>query len=126
MALVRTRISSRRCPHAYTPNARLGRIQLPGGRMMETREKGVATYDLKVEDRLLANNFLLQIEGVVRDVIRSRVARGRGPECRVSSGPAWALLDHAAWKCPPTRGCVTDTSEKESPLIVYDLKVEGR
>ncbi|PKI68969.1 hypothetical protein CRG98_010649 [Punica granatum] len=42
-----------------------------------------------------------------------------------SSGPACALLDHSAWECPPSRGCVTDTSEKESPLPAYP-KVEGR
>ncbi|XP_031380021.1 UDP-glycosyltransferase 78D4-like isoform X4 [Punica granatum] len=27
-----------------------------------------------------------------------------GPECGLSSGPACALLDHAAWECPPSHG----------------------
>ncbi|PKI48231.1 hypothetical protein CRG98_031386 [Punica granatum] len=43
-----------------------------------------------------------------------------------SSGPTCALLDSAAWECPPSWGCVTNTREKESPLPIYDLKVEGR
>ncbi|PKI36051.1 hypothetical protein CRG98_043562 [Punica granatum] len=33
---------------------------------------------------------------------------------------------NAAWECPPSRGRVTDAREKESPLPVYDPKVEGR
>ncbi|PKI59985.1 hypothetical protein CRG98_019617 [Punica granatum] len=49
-----------------------------------------------------------------------------GPECRLSSGPACALLDHAAWESAPSQRCVTDTREKESPLPIYDSKVEGR
>ncbi|PKI57279.1 hypothetical protein CRG98_022318 [Punica granatum] len=37
----------------------------------------------------------------------------------------WTLvLDCAAWECSPSRGCVTDTCEKESPLII--LRPEGR
>ncbi|PKI41998.1 hypothetical protein CRG98_037616 [Punica granatum] len=43
-----------------------------------------------------------------------------------SKGPACVLLDRAAWECPPSQGCVTDTREKESPLPVYDPKVEGQ
>ncbi|PKI71839.1 hypothetical protein CRG98_007778 [Punica granatum] len=49
-----------------------------------------------------------------------------GSECGLSSRPACALFDHATWKCPPSRGCVTDTGENESPLPVYDPKIEGR
>ncbi|PKI30926.1 hypothetical protein CRG98_048683, partial [Punica granatum] len=26
------------------------------------------------------------------------------------------------WECPPSRGSVTDTREKESPLPIYDPK----
>ncbi|PKI60096.1 hypothetical protein CRG98_019504 [Punica granatum] len=33
---------------------------------------------------------------------------------------------NAAWECPPSRGRVMDAREKESPLPVYDPKVEGR
>ncbi|PKI42008.1 hypothetical protein CRG98_037626 [Punica granatum] len=47
-----------------------------------------------------------------------------GPECGLSSGPACVLLDCAAWKYPPSRGCVTDIHEKESPLTI--LRSEGR
>ncbi|PKI49281.1 hypothetical protein CRG98_030324 [Punica granatum] len=36
----------------------------------------------------------------------------------------YALLDRATWDCPPSRGCVMDTREKESPLII--LRPEGR
>ncbi|PKI67033.1 hypothetical protein CRG98_012571 [Punica granatum] len=48
---------------------------------------------------------------------------------RSQCGPEYALVEarmHMAWDCPPSRGCVTDTHEKESPLLVYDLKVEGQ
>ncbi|PKI38544.1 hypothetical protein CRG98_041066 [Punica granatum] len=41
-------------------------------------------------------------------------ARMREPKC------------NAAWECPPSWGRATDTREKESPLPVYDPKVEGR
>ncbi|OWM78324.1 hypothetical protein CDL15_Pgr001045 [Punica granatum] len=34
----------------------------------------------------------------------SGVAKLYGPECGLSSGPAFALLDCAAWECPPSRG----------------------
>ncbi|PKI39219.1 hypothetical protein CRG98_040388 [Punica granatum] len=44
----------------------------------------------------------------------------------VSSGHACARLCNAAWECPPSWGRATDPREKESPLPVYDLKVEGR
>ncbi|PKI64871.1 hypothetical protein CRG98_014738 [Punica granatum] len=47
-----------------------------------------------------------------------------GSECGLLAGPACVLLDCAAWECPPSWGCVTDTSEKESPLII--LRLEGR
>ncbi|PKI56020.1 hypothetical protein CRG98_023607 [Punica granatum] len=40
-------------------------------------------------------------------------ARMRTPKCNV------------AWECPPSRGRATDAREKESPLPVYDPKVEG-
>ncbi|PKI71822.1 hypothetical protein CRG98_007761 [Punica granatum] len=43
--------------------------------------------------------------------VPSGVAKLYGPNCRLSSGPACALLDHAAW---------------ELPLLVYDPRVEGR
>ncbi|OWM70980.1 hypothetical protein CDL15_Pgr013161 [Punica granatum] len=33
---------------------------------------------------------------------------------------------NAAWECPPSQGRATDVREKESPLPVYDPKVEGR
>ncbi|OWM86316.1 hypothetical protein CDL15_Pgr011140 [Punica granatum] len=49
-----------------------------------------------------------------------------GPECGLLSGPACVLLNRAAWECPPSRGCVMGTRENESPLPVYDSKVEGR
>ncbi|PKI58409.1 hypothetical protein CRG98_021167 [Punica granatum] len=48
----------------------------------------------------------------------------RNSGCGLSLGPAYALLDRAAWECPPSRGCVTNTREKESPLII--LRPEGR
>ncbi|PKI41210.1 hypothetical protein CRG98_038398 [Punica granatum] len=41
-------------------------------------------------------------------------ARMRAPKCNV------------AWECPPSRGRATDAREKESPLPVYNPKVEGR
>ncbi|PKI35400.1 hypothetical protein CRG98_044210 [Punica granatum] len=41
-----------------------------------------------------------------------------GPECGLSSGPTCALLDLAAWECPHSQGCMTDTCEKESPFII--------
>ncbi|PKI70224.1 hypothetical protein CRG98_009416 [Punica granatum] len=41
-------------------------------------------------------------------------ARMRTPKC------------NATWECPPSRGRATDVREKESPLPVYDPKVEGR
>ncbi|PKI62834.1 hypothetical protein CRG98_016785 [Punica granatum] len=51
---------------------------------------------------------------IVRTRISSRRARMREPKC------------NAAWECPPSRGRATNTREKESPLPVYDPKVEGR
>ncbi|PKI77649.1 hypothetical protein CRG98_001987 [Punica granatum] len=56
--------------------------------------------------------------------VPSGVAKLYGPECALSSGPACALLDRAAWEYPSSRGCMTDTSEKESPLTI--LRPEGR
>ncbi|PKI62627.1 hypothetical protein CRG98_016979 [Punica granatum] len=44
----------------------------------------------------------------------------------VSSKHACAHPYNAAWKYPPSRGRVTDAREKESPLPIYDPKVEGR
>ncbi|PKI57556.1 hypothetical protein CRG98_022027 [Punica granatum] len=44
----------------------------------------------------------------------------------VSSGHACARPCNVAWECPPSRGRATDAREKESPLLVYDPKVEGR
>ncbi|PKI40747.1 hypothetical protein CRG98_038858 [Punica granatum] len=41
-------------------------------------------------------------------------SRMRAPKC------------NAAWECPPFWGRATDAREKESPLPVYDPKVEGR
>ncbi|PKI74230.1 hypothetical protein CRG98_005351 [Punica granatum] len=58
------------------------------------------------------------------DATHSGVAKLYGPECGLSSGPACALLDRLAWECPPSWGCVTDSREKESPLII--LRSEGR
>ncbi|PKI78365.1 hypothetical protein CRG98_001233 [Punica granatum] len=67
---------------------------------------------------------------------RRSVARGRlvpfevidrlctDPNVDSRRGPAWALLDRAVWECPPFRGCVTDTREKESPIII--LRPEDR
>ncbi|PKI44228.1 hypothetical protein CRG98_035386 [Punica granatum] len=39
---------------------------------------------------------------------------------------ACARLRNAAWECPPSRGRATDAGEKESPLTIYNPKVEGR
>ncbi|PKI77641.1 hypothetical protein CRG98_001979 [Punica granatum] len=39
-------------------------------------------------------------------------------------GPECALLDRVACEYPPSRGCMTDTSEKESSLTI--LQPEGR
>ncbi|PKI47634.1 hypothetical protein CRG98_031985 [Punica granatum] len=44
----------------------------------------------------------------------------------VSLGHTCGRLCNAAWECPPARGRATDAHEKESPLPVYDSKVEGR
>ncbi|PKI56565.1 hypothetical protein CRG98_023034 [Punica granatum] len=44
----------------------------------------------------------------------------------VSSEHVSARLFNAAWECPPSRGRATDAREKESPLLVYNPKVEGR
>ncbi|OWM68289.1 hypothetical protein CDL15_Pgr004771 [Punica granatum] len=44
----------------------------------------------------------------------------------ISSGHACTRLCNAAWECPPSRGRAMDAREKESPLLVYDPKVEGR
>ncbi|PKI45017.1 hypothetical protein CRG98_034589 [Punica granatum] len=52
------------------------------------------------------------------------VSRMYGPECGLSSRSACVLLDCVAWECPPSRRCVTDTREKESPFII--LRPEGR
>ncbi|PKI68020.1 hypothetical protein CRG98_011616 [Punica granatum] len=43
----------------------------------------------------------------------------------ISSRHACARLYNSAWEYPPSRGRVTDAREKESPLPVYDSKVEG-
>ncbi|PKI35640.1 hypothetical protein CRG98_043967 [Punica granatum] len=43
----------------------------------------------------------------------------------VSSGHAGASLCNAAWECPPSRGRAMDARVKESPLPVYDPKVES-
>ncbi|PKI35955.1 hypothetical protein CRG98_043655 [Punica granatum] len=43
----------------------------------------------------------------------------------ISSGHACARLCNAAWECPPSQGPATDAREKESPLPVYNLKVES-
>ncbi|PKI72119.1 hypothetical protein CRG98_007506 [Punica granatum] len=47
-----------------------------------------------------------------------------GPKCGLSSGLACALLDRTAWESPTSRGCVTNTREKKSPLTI--LRLEGR
>ncbi|PKI65858.1 hypothetical protein CRG98_013762 [Punica granatum] len=44
----------------------------------------------------------------------------------ISSGHACTRLCNAAWECPSSRGRATDAREKESPLPVYDPKVESR
>ncbi|PKI73044.1 hypothetical protein CRG98_006539 [Punica granatum] len=36
--------------------------------------------------------------------VPSRVAKLYKPECGLSSGPVCALLDRAAWECPPSLG----------------------
>ncbi|PKI77732.1 hypothetical protein CRG98_001856 [Punica granatum] len=44
----------------------------------------------------------------------SGVAKLYGPESGLSSGPACAFLDRAAWECPPSWGYVTNTHAKKS------------
>ncbi|PKI49809.1 hypothetical protein CRG98_029786 [Punica granatum] len=66
-----------------------------------------------------------EIEPEPTKYVLSGVAKLYGPECGLSSGLVCALLDRAAWECPLSRGCVTDTHEKELPLPIYELKVEG-
>ncbi|PKI56240.1 hypothetical protein CRG98_023371 [Punica granatum] len=46
------------------------------------------------------------------DPVRTRISSRRGTHAR--------SLRSAAWECPPSRGCATDTREKESPFTVYD------
>ncbi|PKI60845.1 hypothetical protein CRG98_018776 [Punica granatum] len=58
--------------------------------------------------------------------VPSGVAKLFGPKCGLSLGPACALLDRAAWGCPPSLGRVTDTREKESPLIILRPEIRGR
>ncbi|PKI52747.1 hypothetical protein CRG98_026868 [Punica granatum] len=48
------------------------------------------------------------------------------PNVDSHQGPHCALLDCAAWECPPSVGRVTDTREKESPLIILRLESRGR
>ncbi|PKI42007.1 hypothetical protein CRG98_037625 [Punica granatum] len=44
----------------------------------------------------------------------------------VSSGPTCVCANLTAWQCPPFRGeRAMNTREKESPLLVYDMEVEG-
>ncbi|PKI59408.1 hypothetical protein CRG98_020167 [Punica granatum] len=60
---------------------------------------------------LLLNNVVLIL---CAPEFRLVGARMRSPKC------------NAAWECPPSGGRATDAREKESPLPVYDPKVEGR
>ncbi|PKI77583.1 hypothetical protein CRG98_002037 [Punica granatum] len=43
----------------------------------------------------------------------------------VSSRSVWMRADHMAWEYPPSLGRMTDTREKELPLLVYYLEIEG-
>ncbi|OWM90285.1 hypothetical protein CDL15_Pgr014123 [Punica granatum] len=45
-------------------------------------------------------------------VVRTQILSRRGTHAQ--------SLCNAAWGCPPSRECATDTREKESPLTVYD------
>ncbi|PKI69670.1 hypothetical protein CRG98_009941 [Punica granatum] len=58
--------------------------------------------------------------------VPSGVAKPYGPECGLSSGLACAILDRAAWEYPLSRGCMMDTREKESSLIILRLEGRGR
>ncbi|PKI73798.1 hypothetical protein CRG98_005782 [Punica granatum] len=58
--------------------------------------------------------------------VSSGVAKLCAPELRLVRARMRAPKCNAAWDCPPSRGCATDAREKESPLPVYDPKVEGR
>ncbi|PKI58379.1 hypothetical protein CRG98_021254 [Punica granatum] len=59
-----------------------------------------------------------EIEPEPTKYVPSGVTKLYGPECGLLYEPACAILDHAAWKRPPPQGCVTDTREKDSPLII--------
>ncbi|PKI44745.1 hypothetical protein CRG98_034864 [Punica granatum] len=51
-----------------------------------------------------AGNASKRIEPEPTKYVPSGVAKLYGPECGLSSGPACALLDRAAWECPPFHG----------------------
>ncbi|PKI44999.1 hypothetical protein CRG98_034606 [Punica granatum] len=81
------------------------------------------------EDNALGDYAGEYVGRLCRYLLQSRLSHALlialyGPECKLSSGPACELLDRAAWECPPFRGCVMDTREKESPLII--LRPESR
>ncbi|PKI18371.1 hypothetical protein CRG98_049355, partial [Punica granatum] len=62
-------------------------------------------------------------------MIPSGVAKLCAPEFRLVGArmraPKQTPQCNAAWECPPSLGRATDASEKESPLPVYDPRVEG-
>ncbi|PKI41458.1 hypothetical protein CRG98_038157 [Punica granatum] len=58
--------------------------------------------------------------------VPSGVAKLCAPEFRLVGARMRAPKCNAAWECPPSRGRATDARERESPLPVYDPKVEGR
>ncbi|PKI65395.1 hypothetical protein CRG98_014211 [Punica granatum] len=58
--------------------------------------------------------------------IPSGVAKLCAPEFRLIGARMHPPKCNAAWECPPSLGRVMDAREKESPLLVYDPKVEGR
>ncbi|PKI57877.1 hypothetical protein CRG98_021716 [Punica granatum] len=86
---------------------------------------------LSVRKKLVLVNFAWEaskrIEPEPTNYDPSGVAKLYGPECGLSSGPACALLDRAAWgRSTFPWGRVTDTHERMSRhLSFYDPKVKG-
>ncbi|PKI69146.1 hypothetical protein CRG98_010461 [Punica granatum] len=134
---------SRRDPQALDRIAQLGSVHLPEGRVKDTHEKESPLAYLRPEGRCPGNIAVPAISACSRYRPIPWIFQGYvriptklenllicpkwvlyGPECGLSSGPACALLDHAVWECPPSRGRVMDMGEKESPLII--LRPEDR
>ncbi|PKI71923.1 hypothetical protein CRG98_007691 [Punica granatum] len=131
--------------HACTPPCNAAWECLPSyGRATDAREKEspLHVYDSKVEGPINCSGLgqcwksgRIGLGGHfvgLRQIRLETKTLGRGsdqlcaPEFRLIGAYMRAPKCNAAWECPPSRGRATDAGEKESPLPVYDPKVEGR